>query len=463
MNYQQTVELLSQGKTKWNQWAKNQASSLKILQAELVEARNNSFEDEDIAAELAKEQARSNIEFYQNDLQNADFSELDFPGSLTFNQVRFFDAPDFSKCEINGNLTFNNCAFGSGTINLQRATLRGKLIFINQVIDKKIELEGSRVFQGLDIRNQTITVEQDFSSCRLQAGWSSNFDGLIANAKIDFSNLVLKSASFRGASLPAAEFVQSDLSGANFEGANCENGNFSGCKVDGKTVFNLAALNDVEMDRYTLDCMENHGGISNGQLMRMKIADDVARMRDAFGGLTGYVYFASFATFLAPYALFTFERWSDKRSLEGLTDSTIQFLQLWLALLRYIWSGGTEWKSQAVFHPAFCLFAVMAIFHLVRLFLILKTQRLEQYHAIRGYRDKFSLSDRIDIPLANKMFARSFTWALPYNLVNYGKYVYLIALVWNTLFFMSTPIPILPDGGSLLSEYELAPQIQKPE
>jgi len=262
----------------------------------------------------------------------------------------------------------------------------------------------------------------------------------------NFHNTNLKKADFRGANLEQAKLTASAPVGANFEGANLSRADFShsnlawanlseanlketnlkGVILDEETTLKGAKVDLCRVDRYGLESLKNHGGLTTGALMLMDIGDDVADLRASFSGIKLWFHVFALGAFLFPYAWFIALRYSEARFVENANTETIP---LWLALSRYIWNGGQNWQNAWEFHLSFIAFISLAIYNVMRWFLLVKTNSLEHRQEVSGLPVRFNLEHE---PMWNALL----------RLMSLLTWIALVILMFNTAHFMTQEIPI---------------------
>ncbi len=105
-----------------------------------------------------------------------------------------------------------------------------------------------------------------------------------------------------------------------------------------------AVVSGAKIDRYDLECLENYGGLTQGDRMEMEIEDGVALLRATYSGFLQWIHLFALATFLFPYAWFVTVQWSKAQFLAAPDDT---WLPLWKALVWFIFNGGVDWHHDA--------------------------------------------------------------------------------------------------------------------
>lgn len=276
----------------------------------------------------------------------------------------------------------------------------------------------------------------DFSQCKLNhVSFSAstvnhaNFTHTEAT-KCDFKNCDLRRANFATAELSQCDFSGSVLTSANFDQASISDSDFRNVAVDSKTTFkDLKNVSGMKLDRYTLASLgEGRGSLTEGNLMKMQIVDDVAILRSQFGGLWAWAHLLAIVIFVFPYAWFLVRQWSIAVATPPAPDANS--MSLLQALLRFIVTGGGDWKH--TWTPAvlpLVTFAFFFAYNMARLALLWKTKQLETQQMITGVPVEFSLQT-------------AKPWNCLYQFARLFFIVAMLAAAINTFHFMMKQIPI---------------------
>lgn len=240
----------------------------------------------------------------------------------------------------------------------------------------------------------------------------------------------LQSADFRGATLSNCNLSNSDLRNSIFESATITDSDFRNVLVNSATSFlKLNHIKAVKFDRYSLACLgEGRGNLTEGNLMKMDIIDDVAILRSQFGGIWMWIHLTAILVFIFPYAWFLVSQWA-LASFRPPTNAE-NSMSLGQALLGFIITGGGDWKhdwSPAVFSIIF--FVVFLLYNVGRMALLWKTKKLETQQIVTRLPVEFSLQ-------TNRW------WRMVYNVTKWGFAVAIGAALFNTAYFLSMRVPL---------------------
>jgi hypothetical protein len=220
------------------------------------------------------------------------------------------------------------------------------------------------------------------------------------------------------------EFRTTVLCGASFRHATLKSVYFSSATFDYQTRFDGAIIDKVHVDRFNLQCLgDDRGGLTDGQLRKMSIHDDVALLRGQFGGFYGVVYLISLIGFLSPYFWFVAMHWPVTSSTESNSISLLN------ALFNFVVSGGDTWRETAYDGWAIFRFTAYALYNLARGLLLYKTNLLETLQKVTGLPAEFSLR-------------KAPYWKLIYRTTRYGYWFSFLLAAWNLLAFFMRRIPL---------------------
>ena len=242
-----------------------------------------------------------------------------------------------------------------------------------------------------------------------------------------FLDVTARESRFGGSTYHKAVFSGSNLENAKFDAADLSDADLRNVIVDKKTSFSDVTFTGTKIDRFTLDCLgDDRGGLTNGQLAVAAIEDDVARLREEFGGFWALLHATFLIIFASPYAWFIANHWSRAKFTESSEDS----IPLLFALFNYIVSGGVKWQS---FSPSWMLsvFLIYLIYNAARFALLYKTKRLETRQAVTGIPIQFSFQDKKDV-----------IWLWCFRACKIGFWFSFLLVAWNTTWFLMMRIPL---------------------
>ena len=114
----------------------------------------------------------------------------------------------------------------------------------------------------------------------------------------------LRNANLSHASLQRADLREAGLGWVDLRGADLCEADMDGVHVRHTTkVSEETQVVDTKVQRRTAQVLE-FNGLSKAQIMDMKLVDDVAELRFAFGGVWKVLHLATIALWLLPYVLF---------------------------------------------------------------------------------------------------------------------------------------------------------------
>ena len=163
--------------------------------------------------------------------------------------------------------------------------------------------------------------------------------------------------------------------------------------VDQTTKFQgITDIQGMKIDRYSLACLGDNSGLTLGNLMDLDIEDDVAKLRQEFGGIWGIFHLVALVTFVSPYAWFLIYHWSLAQF-----SSEPDGMTLLEAFTRYVVTGGNAWHEPLnlsnINWISLGSFFVYAIYNIVRGCLLWRSKRLETEQEVKGLPVKFILKD----------------------------------------------------------------------
>lgn len=245
----------------------------------------------------------------------------------------------------------------------------------------------------------------------------------------DLSGATLTNANLTGATLSGADLSSADLTGAQLEGANLNKANLTAADllyiaVDSSTLLEGSSVLNCGIDRYTLESLNNYGGLSRADLMTMDIEDGLARLRSSFSGFLQYLHLAALVLFVFPYVSFVLRHWTAAKFGLGDEEKTITLFE---ALLRYIVGGGAGWREGWSLSWTFGLFLFSLTYNIARAVLLWKTKSLELAQEARGLPVSFSLTG---------------SWHGVYQVARIGFWVNLGVVLLHTVHFLWQRIPL---------------------
>jgi uncharacterized protein YjbI with pentapeptide repeats len=248
------------------------------------------------------------------------------------------------------------------------------------------------------------------------------------NAVFRRSNL--SNAILANSDLKEAWFSMVDLRGTDLANCQLQNSTFSDVIVDAKTRLQRATVARCTIARYTLECLEDYGGLTKGDRMLMEIKDDVATLRQSYSGPWQIIHVAALLLFSAPYLWFVAQRWSEIQFDTQPAVGVGTMIPLWEALGRYIYNGGLSWRDGwALSWLAFGTFLFSLAYNVVRAVLLGKTMSLELQERISGLPPMFTLR-------GNKV------WHPLYLVATWGFWINLIMVLLHTAHFMSLGVRV---------------------
>lgn len=244
----------------------------------------------------------------------------------------------------------------------------------------------------------------------------------------------LEKANLRGADVSGADLSEAHLEGANLVDAhlqkaklykaNLEESDLHGVIVDPQTNFQGATVVGCVIDRYTLESLDDYGGLSRADRMRMNIEDGLAKLRSSFSGFLQYLHVTALVVFVFPYVSFVLRHWTAAKFGLGDDEKTISLAE---ALLRYIVGGGAGWREGWSLSWAFGLFLLLLVYNFARAGLLWKTKKLELEQEARGLPVEFSLTG---------------FWYGLYQVASIGFWVNVFVVFLHTAHFLWQRIPV---------------------
>lgn len=390
--------------------------------------------------------------------------ELLKQGSKIWNEWRVTSADfdigdvDLSGADLSG--ADLNVAYLTG-VNLSEANLSGANLsgaYLNGANLSHAQLKEANL-SNAHLRGANLS-EAQLRGANLNGAHLSGINLSRANLrKATLNGTTLSDASLFGAYLRRATLVEADLNRADLrqidlrraslEGANLTEVNLSGAIFNGKTSLKGANTTNCIVDRYTLERLEDYGGLTFANLMALKVKDGVAELSASSSGLWHWVHLAAFITFVFPYAWFVIDYWSVAH-FAGTDDQ--EQISLWGALLRFIYNGGQNMDIGLVFSWSFIAFIYMSVYNSIRMVLLWKTRQLELERESSGFSVMFSLETPLFQKLLKWSDARKWgklskliaalKWGKALRIAKYMLFVYLAVGLLNTYHFLSQTVPV---------------------
>ncbi len=291
----------------------------------------------------------------------------------------------------------------------------------SKYLGKGIDLSGVN-FKGSIIRNVDFT-GADLSDSVLEKVhiykstmiFSDLCYAKLTNSKIE--NTAMSHSSFYGTNLSQSVFVNSGLEDSDFTGSYITyTTRFSNCKVIG-----------TRIEKSRLETMENYGGLSVGNRMKMRITDHVATLRASYSGFQQWIHLVALIIFSFPYIWFVISLWI-KAEFMKINSESFSSITLAEALSRYIFNGGIDWQTGFSFHWTFITFIWMFIYNVIRGILLWKTKTLELQQKISNLPVEFTLPGSM--------------WGGLYKIANWSFVITMMIVILNTFHFMMMRVVI---------------------
>jgi len=227
--------------------------------------------------------------------------------------------------------------------------------------------------------------------------------------------------------------LQTRFEGSTFRQCNLCYVDLTSVVVDEKTSFEQADLFRATIAREVLDCMEGGGKLTMHQLRNLKVVDDIATLRREFSGFWVAVHVTGMLIFLAPYLVFVVFQLLRAEVGELQTSIGVELVSdkdtapFGLNIIRFIASGGKNWRQWDVSFLAIVLTGLAILYNFLRGLLWWKTLSLEHHKLVHGYYPYFSF----------KGF-----WKLCFNSYRISFVLSVIVLLVHSLMYLSRPIPV---------------------
>ncbi|MCK6480052.1 MAG: pentapeptide repeat-containing protein [Planctomycetes bacterium] len=285
----------------------------------------------------------------------------------------------------------------------------------------------------------------------------------------DMEGVDLRDATLTGSCLARTVLRGADLGGAHLEEADLTGSDFTGVRFDAKTTLRRARVKDVQVDRYTLEGLDDFGGLTTGDRMQMRILDGVMLLRSHYSGFWQWIHLLALVIFVYPYAWFVFAEYAKARSgfadgyerarLAVLTGADMAesspFLRkpvkpgeaaptgprepravphertevpVWRALFRFIWNGGKGWETGYSLNAlSFGLFCFSFLYNLTRFVMVFKTMELELHQEASG----------LPVPVSALGF-----WGRMVHVMEVGFAINVVVVLVHTFHFLNEPIVV---------------------
>lgn len=398
MANQEDIDRWKHGKEHWNKWAAEQLETQRALEINghwKIEASGKGANSEtqkwlaSASVDFSKTEFHEDVHFggfhFPDEVifsgstfgKTASFVKSNFSGDAVFDDTKFDGEAEFKNAEFASDVSFRNCKFSmlssfreatfNGNAYFQKVYMRGSCRFDSAKFTMSANFEQAVLSNGANFRNSVFVAsanflevkfdkESDFRLARFHDGASfldSNLRG------VQMESCHLQNIDFEGANLEQALFGHADLRFANLQKI----------KVDSGTKFKNARVNGCQIDRYSLECLEDYGGLTVGDRMMMDIQDGFAILRSSYGGYLQWLHLAAFIGFAFPYVWFVAVQWGNATFNPV---GSIDVIPLWQALAQFIYSGGEHWQYGFVLSLSFAFFLVALFYNTLRAILFSK-------------------------------------------------------------------------------------------
>lgn len=288
----------------------------------------------------------------------------------------------------------------------------------------------------------------------------------------DMEGVDLRDATLTGSCLAHTVLRSADLGGAHLEEADLTGSDFTGVRFDAKTTLRRARVKDVQVDRHTLESLDDFGGLTSGDRMQMRISDGVMLLRSHYSGFWQWIHLCALVLFVYPYVSFVFfeytaarmgveDKYEKARVAVGSTlDSAERFadsnpllrgprkpaegaeppapkapraaprerleIPVWQGLFRFIWNGGKGWETGYLLNGlSFGLFCFSFLYNLTRFVMVFKTMELELQQEASG----------LPVPVSALGF-----WGRMVKGMEVGFAINVVVVLVHTFHFMNEPI-----------------------
>jgi uncharacterized protein YjbI with pentapeptide repeats len=440
-------KIFAKGVEEWNQWRKTSEGSEPDLSG--INFGFKRFEKWDFSNTHIHTANLSKSEFVECDFSKAQLGHGNFYGtkfrSCNFNSASLENIvaseSEFTDCKFESarcrhakldRAVFSQCNLGKADFRHAQATesrwlhVRFAEADLSEIHASKAEFEGCDFYRA--VAHTAYFAGASITNSRFQ--YTGLEKAVFANATLtntDFTNVSFKGAEMQHSRCVGISFVGSILSNANFQHVDLKDANLRGTTMAATTKFSGADVQDCKVDRFSLECLSDYGGLTVGDRMRMEIHDPIAELSASYSGFTQWIHMLALFLFVAPYAWFVIERWTEMQMVHTGVFPSISLIE---ALGRYVVNGGTNWRSGWFPNYLQLLFVgLTGAYNVLRFMLLWKTKKLELQQQITGLPVKFSLS--------TGFWATAFRWA------QIGFWGNLGVVMLHTIHFLSLRVPIL--------------------
>ncbi len=195
--------------------------------------------------------------------------------------------------------------------------------------------------------------------------------------RVNFTRSKLISADLRGA----------DLRGSDMSYADLTNADLRGCSIKG-LLFTNASVKGMRIDRHALRSLgPENGGLTDADLIDLKIDDDSVRLMVGFSGLFAVTHVVSVLIFLLPYLVYGYRLYISSVG-DICSAAEVLCIPLRSAMWEYVQTGGGR-------HDVDCfgllIFFLLIIYSVFRISLAIKAQRLSVTERASGIPQRFVL------------------------------------------------------------------------
>ncbi len=419
------VELLKQGHAKFNAWRlKNPGAPIDLRGAQLARADLSKCQLDH--ADLTRADLRG-VKLRETILNDAIVNEADLT-PMEGTPVDLTGCHAFKASFIRASLC---SAHAEGGLNLQRSDFTSA--DLTEVMWTTADLSSATlsraVLAGAELRGARLpSADLTGASVRGRSARPANFcRAELQNARL--SNSVLDGSIIDGASLDHAQLVEASIRGASARGtsfshADLRKADLRDLRPDRDTRFAHAIVNGARIHRYTLEYLNDYGGLTAAERAEMEVINDIARLRQNFSGVFAIMHATALVLFVLPYLWFIASHYAVARFASASpADPT-----LLTALARFIVSGGRDWTQWA---PSWRVipFLVLLFYNALRAVLLYKTKSLELEELTTGLPSRFS-------------FGEHPAWGRTFLLARWLFWGVLLVVLVHTISFMMIRVPL---------------------
>lgn len=375
-------------------------------------------------------------------LTSFQFSNVIF-NNIEFTNVKFdysiFEKVIFKKC------VFKNCSFDESKLietknfvsDASQALATTGTTLIGATIDKcSLSFKHGEINLGHAVITTSNIYFTNITDLNLTGASFSNNSVLSYKNHQNNSITSLHFLQFNDSSIKDSNFHKAIFTDANLSNSKILNSKFEQCDFSDIILYDIELGNDVEflssnfkdasIDKYSLTCIPEEQ-LPLSSRVKMKVPDDVAKLRLMYSGIFRVINTLSLLAFIAPYCWFTFKMWSLAKFFPPEGTETITMLG---ALLRFIASGGESWQAMwSINWPILFIFIVSFIYNAIRFDLLFKTIKLEHEEIVTGLPVKFTL-------------ATSQWRNFEYNFIKWGSWGFMGLAILHTIHFMLQHVPV---------------------